>query len=38
MSDTSDERGIDVAFLFDRAIFEKREQFSQVIPRATCSR
>ncbi len=30
-ADTSDERGIDVAFLFDRAIFEKREQFSQVI-------
>ena len=30
-ADTSDERGIDVAFLFDRAIFEKREQFSQII-------
>jgi endonuclease/exonuclease/phosphatase family metal-dependent hydrolase len=30
-ADTSDERGIDVAFLFDQAIFEKREQFSQVI-------
>jgi endonuclease/exonuclease/phosphatase family metal-dependent hydrolase len=30
-ADTSDERGIDVAFLFDRAIFDKREQFSQVI-------
>jgi endonuclease/exonuclease/phosphatase family metal-dependent hydrolase len=30
-ADTSDERGIDVAFLFERAIFEKREQFSQVI-------
>ena len=30
-ADTSDERGIDVAFLFDRAIFERREQFSQVI-------
>ena len=41
-ADTSDERGIDVAFLFDRAIFEKRERFPRsswrATPRATCSR
>jgi endonuclease/exonuclease/phosphatase family metal-dependent hydrolase len=37
-ADTSDERGIDVAFLFDRAIFEKREQFSQVILKRNATR
>jgi endonuclease/exonuclease/phosphatase family metal-dependent hydrolase len=30
-ADTADQRGIDVAILFDRAKFEKREQFSRVI-------
>lgn len=37
-ADTADERGIDVAFLFDRAIFEKREQFSQVILKRNATR
>jgi hypothetical protein len=37
-ADTGDERGIDVAFLFDRAIFEKREQFSQVILKRNATR
>jgi endonuclease/exonuclease/phosphatase family metal-dependent hydrolase len=37
-ADTSDERGIDVAFLFDRTIFEKREQFSQVILKRNATR
>ena len=37
-ADTSDGRGIDVAFLFDRAIFEKREQFSQVILKRNATR
>jgi endonuclease/exonuclease/phosphatase family metal-dependent hydrolase len=37
-ADTGDERGIDVAFLFDRAIFEKREQFSHVILKRNATR
>jgi hypothetical protein len=37
-ADTADERGIDVAFLFDRAIFEKREQFAQVILKRNATR
>jgi endonuclease/exonuclease/phosphatase family metal-dependent hydrolase len=37
-ADTGDERGIDVAFLFDRAMFEKREQFSQVILKRNATR
>jgi endonuclease/exonuclease/phosphatase family metal-dependent hydrolase len=37
-ADTSDERGIDVAFLFDRRKFEKREQFSQVILKRNATR
>jgi hypothetical protein len=36
--DTGDERGIDVAFLFDRVIFEKREQFAQVILKRNATR
>ena len=37
-ADTADERGIDVAFLFDAALFEKREQFSQVILKRNATR
>jgi hypothetical protein len=37
-ADTADERGIDVAFLFDRALFDKREQFSQVILKRNATR
>jgi endonuclease/exonuclease/phosphatase family metal-dependent hydrolase len=37
-ADTSDGRGIDVAFLFDAALFEKREQFSQVILKRNATR
>jgi endonuclease/exonuclease/phosphatase family metal-dependent hydrolase len=37
-ADTSDERGIDVAVLFDGALFEKREQFSRVILKRNATR
>ena len=37
-ADTNDERGIDVAFLFDRALFDRREQFSQVILKRNATR
>jgi hypothetical protein len=37
-ADTGDERGIDVAFLFDPALFEKREQFQQVILKRNATR
>ena len=37
-ADTADERGIDVAFLFDAALFDKREQFSQVILKRNATR
>ena len=37
-ADTADERGIDVAFIYDNQIFEKKEQFSQVILKRTATR
>ena len=37
-ADTGDDRGIDVAFLFDRTKFDKREQFSQVILKRNATR
>ena len=36
--DSRDKRGIDVAFVFDRAMFEKREQFSHSILKRTATR
>lgn len=37
-ADTADQRGIDVAFLFDEALFEAREQFSRVIIKRNATR
>ena len=37
-ADTLDQRGIDVAILFDRTLFDKREQFSQVILKRNATR
>jgi hypothetical protein len=37
-ADTADQRGIDVAFLFDRSKFDKREQFSRVILKRNATR
>lgn len=37
-ADTGDQRGIDVAFLFDGALFDQREQFSQVILKRNATR
>ena len=37
-ADSGDGRGIDVAFIFDRAMFEKREQFSHCILKRTATR
>lgn len=37
-ADTDDQRGIDVAFLFDGTKFEKREQFSRVIIKRNATR
>ena len=36
--DSQDGRGIDVAFIFDQAMFEKREQFSHCILKRTATR
>jgi predicted extracellular nuclease len=37
-ADTSDGRGIDVAFLYDRALFRAEEQFQHVIQKRTATR
>lgn len=37
-ADTADERGIDVAFLFDGQMFKKREQFNHVILKRNATR